>query len=225
MVLQSCNAVKCCAHEKVMPPKRQSVVCGHAIVCIGANLAGVWGEPDCTLRQVVTRLSTYGITVVRSSSLYVTSPIGGGRQPPFLNAVLILRTSHAPAGLIRLFKALERSAGRRKGRRDGPRPLDIDLIDYGGRVLAQPRRLLAQPRRPAARPARPFLVLPHPQMHLRRFVLEPLAEIAPRWQHPLLHASAITLARRSPGHRGKVDRVLDSSWISCEKNGLEELSA
>ena len=171
------------------------------------------------MRHLVAKWDALGITVVRQSSLYVTTPIGGGRQPPFLNAVLILRTPHPPARLIRLFKVLEREAGRRKGRLDGPRPLDIDLIDHAGRVVGWPAR------RTRAHYRRPFLVLPHPEMHRRRFVLVPLAEIAPGWRHPVLDASALSLSRRLGPSHGAVRRVLDSGWVSCEKVALGDRPA
>jgi 2-amino-4-hydroxy-6-hydroxymethyldihydropteridine diphosphokinase len=81
---------------------------------------------------------------------------------------------------------LERKAGRRAGRPQGPRPLDIDILDYGGRRLGWPGR--------GRRRAR--LVLPHPEAHRRAFVLVPLAQVAPHWRHPVLGASARALLDR-----------------------------
>ena len=120
------------------------------------------------------------------SDFFRTKPVGGGRQPDYLNAVVLTQAKLAPAALLRLTKGLERQAGRRPGRRLGPRPLDIDILDYGGRRQGWPGRARGRAR----------LVLPHPEAHRRAFVLVPLAQVAPRWRHPVLGASARTLLGR-----------------------------
>jgi 2-amino-4-hydroxy-6-hydroxymethyldihydropteridine diphosphokinase len=142
------------------------------------------------------------------SSLYLTAPVGLGRQPSYLNAVVLVDAPLAPAALLRTLKRIERSAGRRLGRHWGPRPLDIDILDFGGRQIGSPRL----PRR------RGELRLPHPEMHRRAFVLLPLREIAPSWRHPRsgLAISAL-LARLKPRDRAGVRRLLDSSAITCDK--------
>lgn len=112
-------------------------------------------------------------------------------MPEFYNVVIMTRTNHSIGGLLRLFKIIERMAGRRVRSRWSARPLDLDLIDYGGRMLNWPTLNL---------PGGP-LVLPHPLMHQRGFVLVPLAEIAPHWRHPVLGLTAGALLRRCPGLR------------------------
>jgi 2-amino-4-hydroxy-6-hydroxymethyldihydropteridine diphosphokinase len=150
---------------------------------LGANIAGRWGSPEETLVRALGALAQAGLDPLACSGLFLTKPVGGGRQPAFLNAVIRTRTSLAPLSLLRLLKGLERQAGRRPGRRWGPRPLDIDILDYGGRRLGRP----GAKRQPGR------LLLPHPELHRRAFVLVPLAAIAPRWHHPVLGASASAL--------------------------------
>jgi 2-amino-4-hydroxy-6-hydroxymethyldihydropteridine diphosphokinase len=121
-------------------------------------------------------------------------------MPVFYNAVVVIRADRAIGSLLRLLKAIERKAGRRPSPRWSRRPLDLDVIDHGGRVMNWPA-----PTRPGAP-----IILPHPLMHRRGFVLVPLAEIAPHWRHPVLGASAAELLKRAPGlRRGVV--VLDRS--------------
>jgi 2-amino-4-hydroxy-6-hydroxymethyldihydropteridine diphosphokinase len=153
---------------------------------LGANIAGRWGSPEETLLRALGALAQAGLEPLATSRFFVTKPVGGARQPDFLNAVIRARASLAPLSLLRLVKALERQAGRRPGRRWGPRPLDIDILDYGGRRLG----------RPEAKRQHDRLILPHPELHRRAFVLVPLAEIAPRWRHPGLGASVSALLHR-----------------------------
>jgi 2-amino-4-hydroxy-6-hydroxymethyldihydropteridine diphosphokinase len=132
------------------------------------------GTPRQTLEWVIGALAEQRVYVVAQSRLYVSRAVGLGGAPDFLNAVAAIDTSLSPAMLLRLFKALERRAGRRFCRASGPRPLDLDIIDYRGWVLGRPHR----------RRIRGSLILPHPEAANRRFVLEPLAEVAPHWRHP-----------------------------------------
>jgi 2-amino-4-hydroxy-6-hydroxymethyldihydropteridine diphosphokinase len=112
--------------------------------------------------------------------------------------------------LLRCLKRLERSAGRRRGRRNGPRPLDLDILDFGGLILNWRSTNIAH---------RPTIALPHPELHRRLFVLVPLAEVAPFWRHPVLDATARRLAVRLRGSAyhgagAAVRRSLDSGWVS-----------
>jgi 2-amino-4-hydroxy-6-hydroxymethyldihydropteridine diphosphokinase len=112
-------------------------------------------------------------------------------MPEFYNAVVLARTNLSLGGLLRVVKAIERNAGRRSRARWSARPLDLDIIDYGGRRLNWP----------ALNRSGGPLVLPHPLMHQRGFVLVPLAEIAPHWRHPVLGLTAGALLRRQPAHQ------------------------
>jgi 2-amino-4-hydroxy-6-hydroxymethyldihydropteridine diphosphokinase len=104
---------------------------------------------------------------LRIASLYRSPPVSPVAQPDFLNTAALAHTALEPEAVLALAKALERAAGRRRGLRFGPRPLDVDLLLYGDRWSAAPE-----------------LTLPHPRLRERRFMLEPLAEIAPDWPVP-----------------------------------------
>ena len=180
---------------------------GTLVLALGGNLAGRWGQPHETLRRACRELEAARLRIVKSSLLYKTAPVGAGRQPPYLNAVVMATASIAPGSLLRLLKRTERRAGRKATPPMQPRPLDIDILDYGGRRLNWPCR-----QRESGR-----LVLPHPLLHRRGFVLVPLMEIAPHWSHPVLGCRPGTmLARLGPG-AAKGVRALDFRSRACEK--------
>lgn len=156
------------------------------MLALGANKPGTWGEPHASLTRALKELKAAGITISCVSVFYKTPPVGSGRQPAYLNAVVVARSSIGPTSLLRLLKSIERRAGRRSTPPLQPRPLDIDIIDLGGRRLNWPAR-----RRKRGR-----LVLPHPLMHTRAFVLVPLLTVAPYWWHPVLGVRARTLLAR-----------------------------
>lgn len=160
------------------------------LISLGANIPSRWGTPPATLRRAVRILEHNRVFIVACSRIYRTPPhLGAGLMPEFYNAAIFVRTNHAFGELLRLLKNIERMAGRQVRARWSARPLDLDLIDCGGRVMnvRAPTRLGGP------------LVLPHPLMHRRGFVLVPLVEVAPHWRHPVLGMSAETLLRRNPG--------------------------
>src|SRR5437773_12500012 len=129
-----------------------------AYVAIGSNL----GRPVEQVEQAFEDLGSIAQTVlVKRSSLYRSKPLGYADQPPFVNAVALLDTALPPEGLLAALQAIEAQHGRSRSFANAPRTLDLDLLLYGDAVVDQPR-----------------LVVPHPRMHLRAFVLQPLVEIA-----------------------------------------------
>ena len=177
-------------------------------IALGANLKGRWGPPAATFKTALDHLASVGVTVTRVSSLYRTRAVGPGVQMPYLNAVVEAYTSRTAPELLRLLKSIERQAGRRFGRVWGPRALDLDLLDFGA----------SQSPGPGGDQRRRRLVLPHPQMHRRAFVLAPLAEIAPSWRHPRLGRSALALLRQLPlPVRRGVGDSLAFPHPACEK--------
>jgi 2-amino-4-hydroxy-6-hydroxymethyldihydropteridine diphosphokinase len=181
---------------------------GTLLLALGGNRSGAWGGPAESIERATRALEAAGLRPIRASSLYLTEPVGGGRQPPYLNAVVAVCGAAAPGSLLRLLKHIERRAGRRIGPVNGPRPLDIDILDYGGRCIGWP-----PPRRVRGR-----LILPHPLLHLRTFVLVPLEEIAPHWRHPVFRRQPkALLARLVPKARTGVRQALDFPGYPCNK--------
>lgn len=130
-----------------------------AYVGIGSNL----GDPENQVRQAFDELDRLPRTrVVGKSSLYRTAPIGHETQPDFINAVAKLETGLPVERLLAELQAVEKDHGRERSFRNAPRTLDLDLLLFGNAKLNSPQ-----------------LTLPHPRMHERAFVLEPLLEIAP----------------------------------------------
>ena len=150
-----------------------------AAIALGSNLAGELGSREATLRAAVFEMERLG-SVVSASSLLETAPVGYLEQPAFLNGAVVLNTQVEPLPLLLEMLEIESRLGRDRshGIAKGPRTLDLDLLLYDELVLTTPA-----------------LVLPHPEMHLRRFVLEPLAEIAPLWVHPVMHKTMEQLLR------------------------------
>lgn len=159
-----------------MTPPRLSAPPARVLLGLGANL----GDPAAQLARAVLRLGDV-VRVTGVSSLYRSEPVGFREQPDFLNAVCAAETTLSPAELLVATQAVEREMGREPSFRNGPRPLDIDLLAYDGLVLDSPD-----------------LVLPHPGIAHRGFVLHPLAEVAPGWRHPVLDRTARELLLSAP---------------------------
>jgi 2-amino-4-hydroxy-6-hydroxymethyldihydropteridine diphosphokinase len=160
-----------------------------AFIGIGSNL----GDPADRCRDAFRRLGAVpGIRLLRSSSLYRTEPVGPRDQPWFINAVAEIRTGLRPQGLFAALKGIEREMGRIEGPRWGPRVMDLDLLLYGQEVVAEAG-----------------LIIPHPEMHRRRFVLEPLCELASYVVHPAFGVSA----------SGLLDRLRDPAAVDRCKAG------
>jgi 2-amino-4-hydroxy-6-hydroxymethyldihydropteridine diphosphokinase len=181
---------------------------GTVLLALGGNQRGNWGAPAESMRRACRELEAAGVRIMQSSNLYLTEPVGGGRQPPYLNAVIVAAAPYAPWTLLCLVKDIERRAGRHFGAPMRARPLDIDLLSHGGRLVGWP----------PLRRERGRLILPHPLLHGRTFVLVPLLEVAPHWRHPAFGQRPGTLlARLSPRARTGVRRALDLSVGPCDK--------
>jgi len=168
---------------------------GKVLVGLGANSPGPWGTPARTLHRALRELKRMGVTVEAVSPLYETAALGAARQPPYVNQVARLTTTLPAPALLRLLKAIERRSGRRGGRPWGARTLDLDIIDYKGLKIGWSPGRRGVPRQ-RVRP----LVLPHPQLENRPFVLKPLLDVAPNWRHPVLNVSVRELWRRVKKH-------------------------
>jgi 2-amino-4-hydroxy-6-hydroxymethyldihydropteridine diphosphokinase len=137
------------------------------LIALGANLPSAKGTPKDTLRAALASLGARGITVERQSGFYQSQAWPNPSDPPFVNAVASVRTKLPPAELLHVLQEVEVEFGRKPGPRNSPRPLDLDIIDYDGRIEH------GDPE------------LPHPRMGTRAFVLVPLRDVAPDWRHPV----------------------------------------
>lgn len=153
------------------------------LIALGSNISGPWGTPQQSVQHALQALNRDGLRLVDASRLLLTAPFGKPNQPPFVNAVAHIETHLAPLALLQKLHAIEKQAGRRRKARWGPRTLDLDIIDYHGLVMSTEE-----------------LVLPHPGISERIFVLKPISELAVRWRHPTSHLSAQAMLRKLKGY-------------------------
>jgi len=158
------------------PPDEQSRQPVQAFIAFGANL----GDCRAVFTAARQRLRDCGVEVVGSSGLYITQAVGGPvAQPDYLNAVVEVVTDLSATALLALCLELEQEAGRQRLQHWGPRCLDLDLLLFGNLVCETEH-----------------LIVPHPRLHQRRFVLEPLCSLAGEQLHPRLHVSFNDLLQR-----------------------------
>jgi 2-amino-4-hydroxy-6-hydroxymethyldihydropteridine diphosphokinase len=144
-------------------------------VSLGSNV----GNREGQLRRAIAALPPSGVTVKQVSSIYETEPVDYLDQPWFLNCVLEAETDLQPLTLLEALRSIESQLGGQKQFAKGPRKIDLDILLYGDQTIATPE-----------------LQIPHPRMLLRRFVLTPLAELAPNLKHPDWDAPAAVLLER-----------------------------
>ena len=143
---------------------------------LGSNV----GDREKNLRAAIAALPELGVQIKKVSSIYETEPVDLLEQPWFLNCVVEGETTVQPAELLAKLRAVEKRMGSKKLVARGPRLIDLDILVYGGQTIDSPE-----------------LQVPHPRMHLRRFVLAPLAEIAPDLKHPSWSGTAAQLLATS----------------------------
>ncbi len=161
----------------------------------GANL----GDPVRQLGQALGALrQSTGIELLTASSLYRTQPVGPVEQPPFINAVFSLECRLGPRELLTLLLEIEQNMGRVRKERWGPRVIDLDMLFYGEEIIRGKD-----------------LEAPHPRLHERRFVLVPLAEIAPDFVHPVIKKSVLELLTNLPEGDFWVEKFQAESPDAC----------
>ncbi len=131
-------------------------------------------------RAIQELAGTPGVSLLQMATIIETEALGGPPQGPYLNTVVEVETGRAPRDLLDLLKLMEQRLGRTSSdERWGPRPIDLDILLYGNRIVHEPG-----------------LIIPHERLHERRFVLEPLAQLAPEVVHPVLKQTTTDLLAR-----------------------------
>ncbi|MDX9860327.1 MAG: 2-amino-4-hydroxy-6-hydroxymethyldihydropteridine diphosphokinase [Rhodospirillales bacterium] len=154
------------------------------LIGIGSNISGPQGaSPRQNCHNALKLVEDSGVAIVRRSRWYRSAPVPASDQPWFINGVVAVEAAGLePEPLLELFHQIELEFGRRRGQPNAPRPLDLDILDFEGRISG-----------PGA-----AVVLPHPRMHQRAFVLVPLSEIAPEWRHPVIGDTVFELIAALP---------------------------
>ena len=151
------------------------------LIALGANLPFAGAAPEQTLRASLRLLSNNGAKVISVSRFFMTPAWPDPSDPPYVNAAAMVATSLAPGAMMELMHDIESRLGRVRGKRNAARCLDLDLLDYDGKIEAGPP------------------ILPHPRIESRGFVLIPLADIVPGWVHPKSGRSVCDLIAALPG--------------------------
>jgi len=159
------------------------------VIALGSNLNSHAGTPRDTLCAALADLEGRNVRILTVSPFYRTQAWPDPRDPDYVNAVAVVGSDLSPAGLMAVLQRTETSYGRKRSEKNAPRTLDLDIVDYDGRVEAGPP------------------ILPHPRLSDRAFVLVPLADAAPDWRHPVTGKSARELLAALPEGAGGIERL------------------
>ena len=168
------------------------------LIGMGAKLNSLWGSPPQSMARALEKIRQSGIRIISQSPLVTSEALGGGGQKKYHNAVIEIASHLPPEALLKRLHAIERMAGRRRSVRWRSRGLDLDILDWNGVIRG---RVFEGGRGGGYLP----LVLPHPGIASRPFVLLPLSHIAPRWHHPRTGLGALQMLRVLPATaQGKI---------------------
>lgn len=139
---------------------------------LGANIESAYGAPEETLRAALSLLEQNGVRIVKCSSVWRSAPVPISDQPWYKNAVCHIQTTLKPQQLLAVIMGVEKKLGRERYMINAPRTIDLDILAYDDEIIMEHN-----------------LIVPHPRLHERAFVLNPWREIAPDWVHPALNRS------------------------------------
>ncbi|MGR3572702.1 2-amino-4-hydroxy-6-hydroxymethyldihydropteridine diphosphokinase [Brevirhabdus sp.] len=184
---------------------------------MGSNATSPAGSPTRTLLKAVLRLGELGLSAEKISKFYRTSAFPVGSGPDFVNAALRIRCDATAQDMLKTLHRVEAEFGRQRQQRWGPRTLDLDLVAAGELILPDPQTLLSWMELPLEEQkadAPGELILPHPRLQDRAFVLVPMRDVAPDWRHPLLGQGIDQMIARLPR-----DQVADVQQIATPGPG------
>ena len=169
------------------------------LIGIGANLPNPdFGPPRATCGAALESLEKIGISIDKRSQWYESEPVPVSQDPWYINGVVAVTTGLAPDDLMKHLLRIEKRFGRKRDEFSQSRTIDLDILTYHDKVLKKSVKNGLQ------------LQIPHPRMHIRGFVLRPLADISPNWVHPSLRQTAITLMDKLPD-LSKINVIADAN--------------
>ncbi len=151
------------------------------VIALGANLPSKYGNPAQTLEKAVDSLEENGLKIIAKSRTYLTAPVPISDQPWYHNSAVSVKTELDAFQLLGLLQKIENEFGRIRTIRNAPRVLDLDLISYNNQIIDKPE-----------------LIVPHPRMHERAFVLYPMSELGDDWEHPLTYKTIDMMINEIP---------------------------
>jgi 2-amino-4-hydroxy-6-hydroxymethyldihydropteridine diphosphokinase len=192
-------------------PKTHTQPPALALVALGANLNSDTDSPAHTLKKSLFRLSQKGVSDIKTSRLFRTPAFPTGSGPDYVNAAAGFRWSDTPEALLSLLHEVEAELGRVRAERWGARVIDLDLVALGDMLCPDAQtqaHWAALPPERAAVELPDRLILPHPRLAERSFVLVPMADIAPDWRHPATGLDIATLlAARPAAERAEITPI------------------
>ena len=165
------------------------------ILCLGSNLSSKYGDRFQNLNLAISSLEAYGIQLVKKSSFYESLSYPNIKDPKFINIAISVATKLPPIDLMSVLILIEKNLERKRNKKNDPRTCDIDIIDYNNQIIDFKYENLN-------------LKIPHEKMIYRNFVLIPLKEIAPDWEHPKTKENINTLIEKlSAGDKNSVLKI------------------